>query len=195
VLHEAAGAKRWQLPATHTSLFAHVLPQSPQLSGSVWKSTHETILFLVQSSGVGAWQPPEDAVHLPARHISPCAQAVLQSPQKRPSEFVSTQLPLHVVRPGRHAQAPAMHAWAFLQAVPHFPQFLGSVFMSTQLPLHVVRPALQVHAPAAHADSNVASQAFPQVPQWSKLVFRSTHVPLHEVCPAVGHSQMPALQV
>jgi len=42
LLHGVAGRYLRHEPATQSSEPVHVVPQSPQWSGSVWKSTHAT---------------------------------------------------------------------------------------------------------------------------------------------------------
>jgi hypothetical protein len=167
----------------------HLVPQSPQWSGSVWKLTHATMPFPpeLQESGNGSAHPPLEAAQVPLRHISFDAHWVLQVPQKPGFVFVSTQFPLHVVSPGRQSHLPLRHAWSLLHWVPQVPQFRGSFCRSRQVPLHVVRPVAHWHCPPEQPVSSVGLHALPQLPQLLMSVCVFTHVPLHDRSPAVVH--------
>jgi hypothetical protein len=90
---------------------------------------------------------------------------------------VSTQPPLHAVRPVGHAaaQAPAAHTSPLAQTLPQAPQFWGSAVVSRQTPPQEVFPASQVHPPAPHAPE--APHEVKQLPQCSGSDERSTQGP------------------
>lgn len=107
-LQPYAGAYRLQLPCTHTSSRAQALPQPPQFSGSVLKFTHACVLLNLPQLSAGQLVLP----HTPLLQLSPDAHWVLpplQPPQWAGSLFVSTQVPLQEVSPGRQAQVPLLH--------------------------------------------------------------------------------------
>jgi len=98
---------------------------------------------------------PLGQAHCPFAHISPPEQTLSQLPQWLLSTVVSTQAPLHMVRPRTHvkpqlapsqvAVAPAGGVHAVHEVVP---QLAVEVF-DTQLPPHRCWPLGQVHAPAS----------------------------------------------
>ena len=117
LVQPTAGRYCRQLPATHSWVLPHALPQPPQLSGSVAVLTQ-------------AWRvvPPAVTLHrlkpvpqvvvsatqTPALHSWPAAQALPQPPQAKGLLEVSTHwltVPpnegiAHCVRPGRQVQVP-----------------------------------------------------------------------------------------
>ena len=133
------------------------MPQSPQLSGSVWKFTQATRLRpppppTMQVSGVGAVHPVVAGRHFPPWHSSPTAQIFPQPPQASGFEVVSThcvRVPpappviMQLVRPVRQTQAPPVQVWLVPQRVPHWPQLRASVCVSTQVPPQLVVPLPQ----------------------------------------------------
>jgi hypothetical protein len=151
------------------------LPQSPQLSGSVCRSTQAVRVPpppppVGQASGVGAEQPVLEGWQAPAWHCSPTAQTFVcvcrlpQPPQSNGLDFVSTHWvpppnPGQLVSPVRHPHWPALHTSVLLQACPHWPQSRRLVCRSTQLPppqsvCPVPQPA---HAPLVHVCPAVQS--------------------------------------
>jgi hypothetical protein len=77
------------------------------------------------------------------------AQIVPHMPQLSLLSFVSTQMPLHSVRPAGHLQAPAWQVEPPLQTLPHAPQSRPFVCTFTQTPLQLVSvESVHLHAPA-----------------------------------------------
>jgi hypothetical protein len=87
----AGGAHKTPLqlhaPWIHCSPLGQMLPQAPQLFGSVWVSTH----WLLQQVAGGAHKTPLQ-LHAPWMHCSPLGQTLPQAPQLFASVSVSTHV-------------------------------------------------------------------------------------------------------
>ena len=105
-----------QLPFEQVPL-AQLVPQLPQLAGSVWVSTQA----LLQKD----W--PLGQAQLPFEQDWPLAQALPQLPQLALSVWVSMQVPLQSVCPLPHWQEPPWQVCPVLQALAQVPQLAGSV--------------------------------------------------------------------
>jgi hypothetical protein len=62
-----------QVPAEQTCAVVHLVPQAPQLSGSLWRSSQTSPHFVVPLTHV--------EVHIPRLQTSALAQVVPQAPQ------------------------------------------------------------------------------------------------------------------
>jgi hypothetical protein len=202
-LQPAAAAYAEQLPFAHTSSLAHTVRQPPQFSGSVFWFTHAVRPLAWHASGVGFWQPPPPpvATHAPAWQACPAVQPAPQvavAEQNAGSDFRSTQLPPHRVRPVRHAHTPEVHASVSAHACPQVPQFVGSLVRSRQRlpppppPGHWERPVPQLQAPAVQVP---APQEVPHCPQFAALVCRSTHWLPPQVALPAPQPHTPFVQV
>jgi hypothetical protein len=91
-----------------------------------------------------------ELTHAPAEHTSVGRQATrgqVLALQALGSVEVSTQLPLHSLRPARHPQWPPLHSCSAAQAMLHAPQFSGLLAVFTHSEPHSVRPASHLHDP------------------------------------------------
>lgn len=127
-----------QAPPMHCSPAAQVLPQVPQLFGSVWRFTQAPEQALCPD---GHWQ-------LPPTQDAPVAHALPQAPQLFASVCRSTHAPLHTVWPAiGQAQVPEVHVRGAAQASPQRPQLAALMRRSTQVPPHCTVPAGQAQFP------------------------------------------------
>lgn len=118
------------VPAEHTWLEVHFVPQAPQFAESVWKFVQNETVPLVQVLGV---VPTQVAPQMPPVQTWPLAQVWPQLPQFLTSLRGSTQNPEQLVfGPWQAApQLPALQTGlAPLQAVEQVPQFAGSFWRS-----------------------------------------------------------------
>jgi hypothetical protein len=109
-----------------TWLFAHVVPQPPQLFGSLFVFVQSPL----QSVSVGSHEP----AHVPPLQngeVPP--HTFVHEPQCVLSVSVSTQTPPHAVSPGPQ-QMPLVHVSPEPHVVPQLPQFSSSVIGSEQVP-------------------------------------------------------------
>jgi len=76
----------------------------------------------------------------PLQQTSRRLHAVPHEPQLERSVFVSTQVPLHIVRPEGHCavHTPFWQVSVKLQTLLQAPQFSGSELVLMQVPLHLV---------------------------------------------------------
>jgi hypothetical protein len=82
------------LPAEQIWPPVHAVPHAPQLTGSVFTSTHDWPHWVL---------PPEhDRAHLPEEHTCPAVHAAAQAPQLSGSFVVSTHAPPHAVFGAAH---------------------------------------------------------------------------------------------
>jgi len=84
-----------QLPSTHASAIAQIVPQAPQFAGSYRVSEHTPEQF---TSGLAHVTP-----HVPPTHTSPLPHSLSHAPQCSRSESRSRQLPEQSVNPPGHA--------------------------------------------------------------------------------------------
>jgi hypothetical protein len=113
---------------------AHLIPQPPQLLGSVPKIAQPP----------GQLTAPAEHTHAPLTHVPPVPQETPHMPQLFGSFAVSKQPLGHktcVAFVQRHA--PAVQVAPVPHRVPHIPQFAVSVWVSTHAPRHTV-PASHV---------------------------------------------------
>ncbi len=143
-------------------------------------STHEPLQSVVPLG--------HDRMHAPPAHTSPDAQVVPQPPQLVTLVFVSTQVPLHIVRPEVHAHAPPTQISPEAHPRPQAPQSLALVCVSVQAPPQSIWPVGHVHAPEVQLCPT--EQAMSQPPQSVASVWVSTHRPPQSVAGAT-HSQEP----
>jgi hypothetical protein len=144
-----------QTPAEHTWFAPHLLPQEPQLSGSLWVAVpHEPQLALSVCSFTQApphWVSPavQLSVHLPFAQTCPGPHWLLHAPQSSMSVCSLTHAPLQAVSPVGQLQLPPWHVAPVAQTVPHEPQLALSVCSFTQALPHWVRPVphVDMHAP------------------------------------------------
>lgn len=177
-----------------------MLPQSPQLRGSVWVLVQEMRPF----PALQAVSPcAQVAAHLPCEQRGvPPVHCTPQPPQLYGLFAWLTQVlpPFwlgHDEKPGRHTQDPSEQYWVLAHWVLHPPQWVGLSWVSKQAvkdpPLNVqaLSPASHSHLPALQV-WKLALQAVAQAPQCAISLLRSTHWFPHRVCPW-GHSHFPEL--
>jgi hypothetical protein len=166
-------APLWQTPLTHLASLVQVLPQAPQLLGSLAVSTHAP---LHAAWPVGHW-------HCPLMQSVPLVQVLPQALQLSmvPSWVhaplqqawpLEQQFPLHRVWPEGQppppplppplVQAPLTQLWPLEQTLPQLPQFLESVWRLTHLRPQGVFPEGQ--APQAVFNPTDASSAVASTP-------------------------------
>src|SRR5262245_25296457 len=119
----------------HTSSKAHVLPQLPQLNGSMYGRQMLPHLRL----------PGGHGVHTPAMQVEVALHAVVHEPQRDGSDVTSRHEPLQYIWPGGHGavQRPAVHSSPTRHATPQPPQLKTSVPVSTHAFPHRVVPGGQ----------------------------------------------------
>jgi hypothetical protein len=178
-----------QVPLVHEVPMGQMRPHTPQFALSV--------LVLVQVPLQFTWPGGHVVVHMRLTQAPPGAQAMLQPPQLRGSEFTSTHEPFaHWVNGAGHTlvQTRFAQTWLAPQVRLQAPQFVGSFTTSTQRPLQsVVPPGQPVHMPLVQVWP--ALQARLQPPQLFSSVCGSMHWPLHTTSgrPQV-EPQLPLLQ-
>ncbi len=148
------------------------VPQVPQLLGSLATSMHVVPLLHAMS---GDWQPNW---HCPATQKLLAAHAFWQVPQLAGLLLVSTQAPLHSVRPGAQvrAQVPAEQTSPRPQELPQAPQWLESALVSVQTSPQLVSLPGQPQLPWIQA--SCAEQVLPQAPQLFRSLLTEMHWPL-----------------
>jgi hypothetical protein len=90
-LQSANGKRHWHWPEVQSSVSAHVMPHTPQFSGSPGP-----IVCVQVGLGVGHMRLPAH-VQEPAMHVSPTAHFMPHAPQLARSRFRSTQPSTHAV--------------------------------------------------------------------------------------------------
>jgi len=183
------------LPAEHVPP-GHVMPQPPQLFGSVCSLAQVPAHPL---SPAGQHTPPED--------VSPLGQAqapfwqlwpvtvhcVPQPPQLLSSVCSFTQAPLHTVPPAGQTHAPSQVWPVAVHFVAQPPQLFGSVSSFTQALPHRLSPTRgQAQLPLWQVCA--AGHTVPQPPQLFGSFCSPTQAPPHAVSPP-GHPQVPAWQI
>jgi hypothetical protein len=144
VVH-AAQAPLMQADPVAQMCDAPVLPQAPQLFGSLAESTQVVVVPVVQLICVpGHLQTPEVQT-VPLGHALPhFAAPAASTPQLALSPIGSMQVPgavavlPHTLRPVEQPQTPAEQVAPAAQTVPHAPQLLGSTCVSEQVVPHTV---------------------------------------------------------
>lgn len=162
-------------PLVHAAPGAQVMPQPPQLPGSVRGST-QLLPQLSWPTGQVDTQRPEEQMALPPH-------TVVQPPQWKRSFCRSTQPVPQVDSGGVHAatQVPCEQTAPPGQPTPHAPQFAASARVSVHWPLQFERGALQLQPPEMH--SSRASHAVPHAPQLRRSAETSMHRPPQNDCP------------
>lgn len=110
----------------HCTPAAHALPQVPQCTVLVCRSTH--------SPAQSVW-PVGQARHAPPVQTRPAAHGAPQALQCASSVCVSTQTLPHIVRPAAHWHLPPTQLWPIVQTLPHAPQWASLVASVTSQPL------------------------------------------------------------
>ena len=171
----------------------HLVPQAPQSSGLLCKST-QTPLQLVAL--------PEAHTHAAFEHVNPALQVLPHAPQLSGSSMRRTHCPPQSTFPFEvpaspppqppAVQLPARQTSPFAHFVLQAPQFSRSTVTSTQTLLQDSSPAGHAHVPATHCCP--FWQALPQAPQLKLSPFSSTHALLQFDSP-VAHpaAQAPRL--
>jgi hypothetical protein len=101
-------------------------PQVPQLFLSLDVSMHD-VPHAVRPA-------PQLVPHDPPLHTVPVAQVRPQNPQLLPSLLRSSQTPLQLVSPAKHAHVPPEQYCPAAHALLHLPQFAGSLLRNLQTP-------------------------------------------------------------
>jgi hypothetical protein len=121
-------------PSVHCSIDPQTVPHIPQLSMSVFVSTHAPP-HAVFPIGHTTAHDPLTHDHVPPPMIVPASappHVLPHFPQFALSDFTSTHALPHFVAPLGHWQLPCTHVAVAGQLVPHLPQLAGSVLVSTQ---------------------------------------------------------------
>jgi len=121
------GQPHW--PPLQLRPVGHAIPQLPQLSWLVWRSTQlfpQAVCPPVQFAVQLAWLQ---------NGVEPL-QVLVHEPQCCGSDEMSMQLPLQFWKPDLHWQAPPEQTSVAWQLWPHAPQLSASADTSTHIPLH-----------------------------------------------------------
>src|SRR5437868_10240746 len=145
--HEAAWALGTQTPAAQAWALGQVLPQVPQLAGSVSVETQAPLQKV--------WPGPQVVWQFPLEHTCAEVQAFPQAPQLLGSLEALTQVPLQSSWPGLHwvTHEPWLHTCALPHWLPHEPQLLVSLWNApgaTQAVPHAEVPDGQPQTPPVH---------------------------------------------
>jgi hypothetical protein len=120
-----------QTPPTHDSPAEQVMPQSPQLNGSLVTSAHPE-----------EQRKPEEhsSAQTPFEQTCEPSHGCPQAPQWRASESGLAQVPLQSTRPPLQVQVPARHSSPAAQRTLHSPQFCSSLSGSAHAPPQLRSP-------------------------------------------------------
>jgi hypothetical protein len=159
-----------QLPFTHLSPEAHVVPQPPQL---------EVLDVVSMQLPLQSICPTVAQPQLPLLQVEPPGHTVQLVPQWAESVLELHAPSEHLVVPEGHIEthAPPLHAPPDWQVTHCAPQCI--TFDGTQEPEHRTKPDEQAHVPLVHVVP--VPQTLPHLPQFSLSVDSSTHALPHAV--------------
>ncbi len=148
----------------------HVVPQAPQLAGSMAVLAQYCDVPVPQVASGDAQVAPQ----WPSEHNWPVGHTLLHAPQLALLVFRSAQVPPQLVSPAPHetTHIPPVHEWPAAQALPHMPQFCSSVMRSAQEVPHTVWPVGQVSWQVLPMHTAPRGHALPHAPQLSRSVVR-----------------------
>jgi len=179
------GHVSWQAPLAQTFPFPQMLPQAPQLLGSL----SVRVQVLLQRL------PPLAHSHLAFKHFEEASQVSPQAPQFPPSALRSTHWPLQFWKPEGHTHAPPEQVFPPPQVRPQAPQLSGSLRRSTQLSPQAENGAWHWETQAlAWQKGAPLPQMLPHLPQLLGSLVSGRQVPLHSSLP-IGHKQLPCEQL
>lgn len=157
----------------------HWLPHDPQLSASVFVSTHSPLHSVKPLWQVTEHAPPEHA----GSAFGPPEHTVPHCPQLIGSELVSVQSPPHSCSGAAHELVHTL--WSQVceptQGELHAPQWLGLEASSTHCPAQFVAPEGHAARQPPPAHTWPVGQAWSQPPQCEGCVAVSTHAVPHTV--------------
>jgi hypothetical protein len=170
-----------QLPFTHLSPEAHVVPQPPQLE------VFDVVSMQVPLQSIC---PTVAQPQVPLLQVAPPGHTVQLVPQWAESVSELHAPSEHLLVPEGHmeTQMPPLHAPPDWQVTHSVPQCIA--FDATHEPEHRTKPDEHEQVPLVHVVP--VPQALPHLPQFSLSVDSSTQVPLHAVLLPVHATDDPS---